>query len=255
MRSELLLPWIVSVALLTVRLTVSVALSPALTAYGVPAIVRVVLTFALAALTFASRTPVPTAAAWAADPALLILPVLAEICIGALLGLGAHVVLAALALTGRMLDIQIGFAMGSVFDPVTRTRSDALGALITLTGVTLFVASDAHLQLAQLVSQSIEAFPLGELPPLDEPMRPLVAAGSMFTLGVALAAPVAVALLLTDLAVGVAARNMPQVNVLVLAIPVKVIVGYLTLALAVVGWGPLLQQAFTHWAELLEVRR
>jgi flagellar biosynthetic protein FliR len=246
-----ILPWLLSVGLLSVRLTVAVALSPALTAYGIPAIVRVALTLALAALTFADHGAVPAAAAWISDPAQLITPVIAEVFIGGLLGLGVHIVLAALALAGKLLDVQVGFGIGSVFDPVTRTSSNVLGSIVTLAGVTLFVVTDAHLQLATLVSQSIDALPIGRMPPLNDPMRPLLAAGEMFTLGVALAAPVAVALLLTDLAIGVASRNMPQVNVLVLAIPVKVLVGYLVLALSVAGWGPMLQQAFGRTVVLL----
>jgi flagellar biosynthetic protein FliR len=254
MSADPLLPWVVSVALLTLRLTVALALSPALSAYGIPATVRIALTLALAALTFAYRSPVPAAAGWVADPAALLMPILAEVFIGALLGLGVHVVLAALALAGRLMDVQVGFAIGSVFDPVTRTSSNVLGSMTGLLGVTLFIVSDAHLQLAQLISQSVDALPLGELPALNDPMRPLFAAGSMFALGLAFAAPVAVALLLTDLAIGVASRNMPQINVLILAMPLKVIIGYGVLALAVIGWAPLMSRGFAHMAGVLELR-
>src|SRR3569833_1245145 len=254
MSSEILLPWIVSIALLTVRLTVALALSPALSAYGVPVTVRVALTFTLATLTFAHRSPMAAAVAWVGDPPRLMMPVLAEVFMGALLGLGVQVVMAALALAGRLMDVQIGFAIGSVFDPVTRTSANVLGSMTALLGVTLFWVTGAHLQLAQMVSQSIDTFPLGELPPLNDPMRPLLAAGSMFALGLAFAAPVVMALLLTDLAIGVASRNMPQINVLVLAIPVKVIVGYLVLALAVTGWAPLLSQGFDRMADMLDAR-
>lgn len=248
------LPWALSVALLTVRLTVALALAPAFTAYGVPATVRIALVFALAALTFAYRNPVAVAEAGAADPSLLLTAVLAEVIIGALLGLGVHIVFAALALAGRLMDVQIGFAIGSVFDPVTRTNSNVLGSITGLLGATLFFVSDAHLQLAQLLSLSIDALPLGVLPTLQDPLQPVLAAGSMFTLGLALAAPVVSALLLADVAIGVASRNMPQVNVLILAMPIKVMVGYLVLALAVRGWGPLLQQGFGRLAHLSGAR-
>jgi flagellar biosynthetic protein FliR len=254
MNADALLPWALSVALLTVRLSVAVALSPVLSSYGVPALVRMALTIALAALTFSYRSAVPSATEWAADPTLLVVPVVAEVFIGALLGLAVHVVLAAVALAGRLMDVQIGFSIGSVFDPVTRTSANVLGSLVGLLGVTLFIVSGAHLELAQLVATSVDVLPLGEMPALDEPLRPIVAAGSMFTLGLALAAPVAIALLLTDLAIGVASRNMPQLNVLVLAMPVKVIVGYLVLAFAVLGWTPLLQQGLGRMTDALGAR-
>ncbi len=254
MSADTLLPWMLSVMLLTVRLSVAVALSPALSSYGVPAVVRVALTLALALLIFADRAPVPAASAWVSNPALLIVPVLAEVFIGALLGLTVHLVLAAFAVAGRLLDVQIGFAIGSVFDPVTRTSSNVLGSLVSLIGVTLFMVSGAHLTLAQLISGSIDALPLGDMPALGDPLRPLLAAGSMFVVALALTAPVAVALLLTDLAVGVASRNMPQVNVLALAIPAKVIVGYLVLAFAVTGWAPLMRRGFGLAIDSLGVR-
>jgi flagellar biosynthetic protein FliR len=254
MNFEPLLPWLLSVGMLTVRLTVALAMSPALSAYGVPASVRVALTVALAGLTCAYRNPAPAAAAWVADPALLLMPVLAEMFIGALMGLAVQVVLAALALAGRLLDVQIGFAIGSVFDPVTGASSNVLGSIAGLLGVTLFVVSDAHLQLARLISQSIDVFPLGQLPPLNDPLQPLLAAGSMFALGLAFAAPLATALLLTDLAIGVASRNMPQINVLILAMPIKIIVGYFVLALSVRGWGPLVSQGFGRMTNVLGLR-
>ncbi len=142
-----------------------------------------------------------------------------------------------------------------MFDPVTGASSNVLGALTVLIGVTLFVLTGAHLQLAALLAQSIDAFPVGQLPALNDPMQLVLAAGSLFTLGLAFAAPVMVALLLTDLAIGVASRNMPQVNVLILAIPFKVIVGYLVLGLSVRGWAPLVEQGFSHVTAVVRIPR
>jgi flagellar biosynthetic protein FliR len=254
MSFDAFLPWALSVALLSVRLTIALALSPAFASYGVPVLVRVALTVGFAALTFAHRTAPDEAHAWAAAPLLMLPAVSAEILIGALLGLGVHVVLAAFALAGRLMDVQIGFGIGSVFDPVTRTGANALGTLMSLVGIALFFATDAHLALVQLLSRSIDVLPLGRLPAFDDPLRPVLAAGAMFALGVALAAPVALALLLTDLAVGVVSRNMPQINVLVLAMPLKVLVGYSVLALAVAGWAPLVQRGFGDMGEALGAR-
>jgi len=246
-------PWLICVALLTVRLTVALALSPAITAFGVPGSVRVALTVALAGLTYADRTPTADAAAWAAEPSLLIMPVMAEVFIGALLGLALQVVLAALALAGRLMDVQIGFAIGSVFDPVSGVGSNVLGSMMGLLGVTLFMAGDVHLQFAGWLAQSLDVFPLGRFVTLNEPLRPLLGAGFLFTLGLTFAAPVVAALLLTDLAVGVASRNMPQLNVLLLATPVKVIVAYTVLIFAVRGWGSLIGEGFRRAAEDLGV--
>lgn len=250
MSHESTLPWMLSVALLAVRLAVALALTPPLASFGTPAVVRMSFVTALAALTFAQRPPADLATTASANPAALPAAVAAEVFIGALLGLGVQLMFAALALAGRLLDLQVGIALGSIFDPVSRTQSNVLGTLTSIVGAVVFFISDAHLQLAGFISQSLDLLPLGVAPSLDDPMQPLLAAGSMFTFGFALAAPVVMALLLTDAAIGVASRNMPQINVLVLAMPIKVLVGYFVLALAVVGWGPLLQRGFNCLAPL-----
>jgi flagellar biosynthetic protein FliR len=245
---------LLSVGLLWVRLIVAVALAPAFSSFSVPASVRLTLTLVLAIATFAERAPLPLAAEWTTEPTRLVAPVFAEVFTGALLGLGVHLVFGALAIAGRVMDVQVGFALGSVFDPVSRTSSNVLGTLVSLLGVAIFFAAGAHLALIRLVARSIDFLPLGELPALADPMRPVLAAGSMFALGLTVVAPVVVALLLTDLVIAVASRNMPQVNMLVLAMPAKVVVAYVVLAIAVRGWGTQVLGGFERAFTLVGVR-
>jgi len=247
------LPWLTCVGLLSVRLTVALALSPAFASFGVPGPVRVVLTLALAFLLLAGHSLPPEAVAWAQDPLTLLSACGAEVLLGALFGLSVHIVFAAFAIAGRLLDVQIGFAIGSTFDPVTRTRADIVGALMSLLAVTLFFVSDSHMELVRFLDRSVDLFPLGQLPALDDPMRPLLAAGWMYAFAIALAAPVSVALLLVDIAVGVLSRNMPQMNVLVMATPIKVLVAFLVLSLSVRTWAPLVHRDFDRAALLLGV--
>jgi flagellar biosynthesis protein FliR len=243
-----LMPWLASVGLLSVRLLVALALSPPFAGFGVPASVRVALVFALAALSFSGNPPAAVALQVGDAPAALIVPVLAETLVGALLGLSVHVVMAALALAGRLMDVQIGFGIASVFDPVNRGNTNVIGMLTSLAGVTIFVLGGAHWQLASLLARSVDVLPIGVMPHLQDPLRPLLAAGSMFSVGLAMAAPVAIALLMTDLAIAVTSRNMPQLNVFLLAVPIKVLVGFLVLMIAVRSWSPMLERAFVHVA-------
>ena len=104
---------------------------------------------------------------------------------------------------------------------------------MSLVGVTLFFVTDTHLSLAAMLGASLNPFPIGQMPSFSDPMPLLSAAGAMFSLGLALAAPVAIALVLTDVFIGIASRNMPQINVLVLSIPLKVLIAYYVLALSV----------------------
>jgi len=233
------------------RLTGIMVVSPIFTAFGTPAFVRIALVLSLSLLAFARQSPAPEAVQWLAHPAGLLGPAAVEFGLGALMGLSTQLVLAGFAVAGRLMDVQIGFSMASIFDPLTKVRTNAMGALMNLVGVTLFVASDAHLELVRLVDWSIDAFPLGQIPALDDPMRPLLAARWMFLLGLTLAAPLALTLLLTDLILGVTSRNMPQMNVLMMSIPVKIVVGFTVLALAVRLWGGLVIHAFSQVSDAM----
>lgn len=251
-----MLAWLVAVMLLSVRLGVAVGTAPPFTAYGVPAFVRLLLVVALAALAAGGATVVPGQMQQLVDePQRLLLAVGAEAFIGMMLGLGTHIVLAAFAFAGRLLDIQIGFGIGSVFDPVTRASANVMASLMSVLGVTLFFITDAHLALASLVTRSATVFPLGTMPTFDDPMRMLAAAGAMFSMGLALAAPVVLALLVADVLVGVASRNLPQVNVLMLSIPLKVLVGYMVLAVSVLAWAPVSATFFGLAGQVLGERR
>jgi flagellar biosynthetic protein FliR len=247
--------WLAAVLLFAVRIGVAIGLAPGWSSYGVPALLRVVLMLALSALA-AGALPADEAPAWPLElPSALVAAIGAEVVVGALLGLGLRVALAAFALAGRLLDVQVGFAIGSLFDPVAQSGANVLGALLGLLGVLLFFATDAHLAMVRLVVESGRAFPLGRWPELDDPARPLFAAGALFSLGLALAAPVALALLATDLALGAAARNLPQLNLLVLGMPVRAAVGAFVLALSVAGWSPVIGRLFALSGELLGARR
>jgi flagellar biosynthesis protein FliR len=246
--------WLLSTLLLSLRLGVAVAMSPALSSYGVPAMVRVALVFALSALTLSSPVAPAPDAALLQSPQGLLAAGGAELFLGMLLGLGGHVVLAAFAVAGRILDVQIGFGIGSIFDPVTRASQNVMGSLMSLLGVTLFFVTDAHLALAGMLAGSLSLFPLGKLPAIADPMPIVSAAGSMFAMGLALAAPVAIALMLTDLFVGMTSRNMPQINVLVLSIPLKVLIAYFILALSVRAWSPTMDRMFAIVGDILGAR-
>lgn len=67
----------------------------------------------------------------------------------------------------------------------------------------------------------------------------------LFSLGFALAAPVVVCLLLVELALGVVARNLPQMNMFVIGIPLKIVVGLVLLSVWFSGMGDAMSRAYS----------
>lgn len=244
--------WLIGVFLLSVRLSFAFGLSPLMTTYRVPAIARLIVVLALACLC----TPEGASFRRYMDNPLALLPAIgAESLVGMLLGASVHVALASFSVAGRLLDVQIGLGLGSIFDPLTQSSVSAISSALNALGVCAFVLAGAHLEYLAMLAESISYFPIGSLPELADPVRALSAAGHMFRFGLSLAAPVVVALLLTDIAVGVVSRNAPQLNALLLAIPIKLVIGLSILSMALPWWETSIEPIFLFGTDLLGARR
>ena len=220
--------WILTVLLLSVRISALLLMTPLLYAAALPLLVRVLM-----ALGFACVIALPFAGTGAAAPqdaGLLLQAVLRELVVGATLGLGVLMAFAGFALAGRLVDVQVGFGIAQVFDPTTRTRMPVLSSIFALFAAVFFFLVNGHQALLRGIAYSVERFPVGQPVPLAAAAEPIVReAAALFTLGFALAAPVVLGLLLVDFALGVISRNLPQMNMLVLGVPVKIVAGLLAL--------------------------
>jgi flagellar biosynthetic protein FliR len=148
------------------------------------------------------------------------------------MSLGIAFAFAAFSVGARLLDVQIGFGIGQVFDPVTQQQLPAISGIVGQLAVVLFFLSDSHLAVLRGLAISIERFPPGAGWPLEAAFAPVLRyASGAFSLGFAIVAPVVFCLALIDLGLGVLARNLPQMNMFVLGIPVKVMAGIAALAL------------------------
>jgi flagellar biosynthetic protein FliR len=220
--------WIVAMLLLSARIAALLLMTPLLYAAALPLLVRVLM-----AVGFAWVIALPFAGSAGATPyafGALLAALLRELVIGATLGLGVLMAFAGFALGGRLVDVQVGFGIAQVFDPTTRTRVPVLSSVFALFAAVFFFLVNGHHALLRGIAYSVERFPVGQAAPLATAAEPVArGAAALFTLGFALAAPVVLGLLLVDFALGVISRNLPQMNMLVLGVPVKIVAGLLAL--------------------------
>jgi flagellar biosynthesis protein FliR len=245
-------PWLIAVMLLSVRVGTMLLLTPILYAVSMPVMVRVAIILGLAcviAMPFAHSGP-----GGALDAGVLGQAVLREAAVGATLGLGVLMAFAGFAVAGRLVDLQVGFGLAQVFDPLTRSLAPVLSAVFGLFAAVFFFVVDGHHALVRGVAYSVERFPVGRAWPLAAAADPIaLQAAALFTLGFALAAPVVLALLLVEFVLGVISRNLPQMNMLVMGIPVKILVGLLALSVWATGFsapaGRLYAQIGKSWSD------
>lgn len=246
-------PWMATVLLLSARLAALFLMTPLLYAVPVPATVR-----ALMVLGLASAIALPFAAAPAPAPATLgalLTGFLSELALGATMGLGILMAFAGFDFAGRLLDVQIGFGIAQVFDPVTHRQVPVISSVFSSLSLLVFFLADGHHAVLRGVALSLDRFPVGQAWSAAAGAEPLMRqAAGLFTLGFALAAPVVLSLLLLEFALGVVSRNLPQANMLALGIPVKIVAGLLALSVWAGGMGGVMLRVYAGiygtWAAL-----
>lgn len=226
---------VVVVMLLSVRIASLLLLTPILYAVAMPATVRALVVLGSACVLALPFAGAEAPAVHAVGP--LVQAALREAAVGATLGLGVLVAFAGFMLAGQLIDVQAGFGMAQVFDPATRTRVPIISATFGLVAAVFFFLVEGHHALLRGLAFSVERFPVGhgwEGATAAEPLVRQVA--GLFTLGFALAAPVVLGLLLVEFALGVMARNLPQMNMLVLGFPVKILAALFALSVWTAGF-------------------
>jgi len=165
-----------------------------------------------------------------APPALFALVV-----VGMLVGLGfaltLSVLMAAVESAGAVIDVLSGFSYGQLINPLNGQEGAVMSRFYALLGTLIFLVIGGDAWTLRGLDRTFTLVPLTGAPRLSS----LVGGGeqvfaTVFTGALEVAAPVLVALLITDVAFGVVSRVVPQLNIFAVGFPTKVAV-----ALLVVG--------------------
>lgn len=254
-------PIVVLVFLLSVRLSAVFLLTPILFAAPLPPTARVLLVLALSialALGQSHGALDPGLAALAHDTGRLAFAVLTEAALGAVLALGILLAFAAISFAGALLDIQVGFSIAAVYDPLTKRQISVLRSAFDQVGILMFFLVNGHHALMRGIAFSLERFPVGRAWDVEPAFDTLIKKiGSILTLGFSLAAPVVCSLLVVEFALGVISRNLPQMNTFVVGAPAKIAAGMVALAFWYAGAGAAMlqvyQSIYTTWDQMFSV--
>ena len=244
-----------AVFLLSLRLGAALLATPILPATGIPPTVRVLLVLALAAALSFSLPGADLPYGLASHAGGLFQAALTELALGMTLALGILLAFAAFTTAGRLLDVQIGFGMAQVLDPATNARMPLFASAYNQAAVVVFFLVNGHHALLRGFAYSLERFPMGQPWPFSVALAPVAKqAAGLLGLSFALAAPVVFCVLLTEMALGVVAKNLPQMNMLTMGIPVKITVGVIAGSLWFAGMGNVMTRAYEEiyrsWGEL-----
>jgi flagellar biosynthetic protein FliR len=163
-----------------------------------------------------------------------------EFLVGLAFAYALSVLFAAVSAAGSLADTFIGFTFGALVDPVTGNNASVLSQAYSLVGIAVFIAINGDTWVIQGLNHTYDLVPLTGTPALGSMVAGVQHAFTgIFISAVELAAPVMLAVIITDAAFGAVARVVPQLNVFAVGFPAKVTVGLLIIGVSLpfaAGW-------------------
>lgn len=156
--------------------------------------------------------------------------ILMEFFIGLVFGFVSLLILTSINVAGVIIDRNIGFAMVNVINPQDETNIPITANVFTVVAMLVFIINDFHHILIKAVLYSFNVIPIGyetvNLLLIDKVIEIL---RTSFILGFKMAAPIVITILATNILLGVLARAMPQMNVFIVGMPLKIFIGLITI--------------------------
>lgn len=225
---EELIPSLAAYLLIFTRVTAFIVTVPLFSYRSIPTTQRIIFAAVLAwMMVYTIDAPV-----FEIDGTYILL-VLKEATTGLFIGVIAYIVMSAIQIAGGFIDFQMGFAIANVIDPQTGAQSPLLGQFFNVLAILLMLTLNAHHMLLDGIFYSYRFIPIDTLWPAfgDERLIEFVIRTFAMTFAIAfqMSVPIVATLFLVDLALGITARTVPQLNIFVVGFPIKIGVSFLVL--------------------------
>lgn len=184
----------------------------------------------------------------------LALLVFSEVMVGLTLAFITQIVFAAVEFSGQIIGMQMGLTISSIIDPSQGTHTQIMSVMQTLFATLMFLALNIHHLFIRAILDSFRVIPLGGWHLSGELVNFFVVrTADIFIIGVRLAAPVMVALLLTTVALGIMARAFPQMNIFMISMPLNIGLGLIILGMTLTIFFHVLEVSFGNIKGQIEV--
>lgn len=210
--------------LVFVRMTGLFVVAPIFGRRNIPAYMKIGFSF-FTALIIINTTAVNT---FQNDESILAytLLVMKEFIVGLSIGFIAYIAFTAIYVAGEIIDMQIGFGVVNVMDPVSNIQVPVTSNIYFIMSMLLLLSMNGHHVIIKALFDSFNTLPLGAAvfdASLADGLMEVFSA--VFITGFKIAAPIVASILITDVVLGTVSRMVPQLNVFVIGMPLKIFVG------------------------------
>jgi flagellar biosynthesis protein FliR len=154
-----------------------------------------------------------------------------QVLVGLAFAFAVGMVLTAVEAAGAITDMVAGFSFGSVVDPINGNQGGTMTNLYSLVGLAMFIAIGGDAWTLRGLQRTFDLVPLTKAPQIASLTSGVEQSfATIFVSAVEVAAPVILALMITDVAFGMIAKVVPQVNIFGVGFPMKVGVAMLVVA-------------------------
>ncbi len=232
-----------SVLIIMTRVGPMIFLMPVLGSRNVPDRVKALITL---------MTALVLAPAIAVDPRVLpssatgyAVFVLCEIAFGMILAVFARFIFAAVETAGQMVGIQMGMGMAGVMDPQFGVQVSIIGSFWGIIAILIFLGVNGHHLFFKAMVESFTWVEPGKFKITQATYDGMLYGGAhMFVLAVKIMAPAGAALFLSHVAMGIIAKTVPQIPILIVGMPMNIAIGLIFVGLSLGYFLPLLINNF-----------
>lgn len=204
------------------RITAFIVVVPGFSHKSFPNTAKIFLGLTLSLLVYSSMEATPVYP----EIILFMLALFRETLMGLALGFSVKLIFTGIEMAGQLIDFQVGYSIGAVLDPLSGVMSSYYGRLFYWMSITVFFLLDLHHLLLKSLMDSFALVAPGELGFSSFHLEGMLYLFSYsFKIAFSMAAPMIVVLLVTDIVMGLISRTVPQINVFMLGMPLKSLLG------------------------------
>lgn len=217
------------------RMSLILFMTPMFSNTHIPAPIKALVSFLLADIMF--LLPHKNIAPLPLEPFELFRVVIGEVLFGMIVSFAILIIFAAFEFAGELISYQMGFGFAQMADPVSGIRIGFLSGWFQLVATMMFFALNGHHMLIKLIFESFQAVPIGGFVFSSALFAKMLALlNQLFVIGIKIAAPTMIVLLLTHVGFGLITKFAPQINIMSSGFGLNILLGFLFLGLSVSIW-------------------
>lgn len=236
--------------LIFVRISAFIFVAPFFSMTNVPRRMRALLAFFIALVIFPVLPKGTLAYSTVIEYAIL---VIRETIAGLLIGLSASICYSIILFAGKIIDMDIGFAMVSVLDPISKEQTSITGTFYNYVFMLIMACSDMPRYLLRAIVDAYQLIPLGNV---QFDMNSLYNSfltymGDYLVIGFRIILPIFAVILVTNIILAVLAKVSPQMNMFVIGLQLKIFMGLITIFITIGMFNNVSNYIFTEMKRMI----